>query len=190
MGVKDILEHTSVPVYSPNPNIKETSVIINNEDILDLKFIEFEVIESPGHTLDHVVFYSKKNNILFSGDLLFRLGCGRVFEGTYLQMFNSLKKINSLSDKTQVYCGHEYTSTNMKFLMKVFPDFINLIDEKKIINQELLEKKSSIPFNLGKEKIINPFLSTKSSYFDNFKKINNYSDIEMFSYLRDLKNNF
>ena len=62
----------------------------------------------------------KKNNILFSGDTLFSLGCGRVFEGTYEQMFMSLQKINDLPDQTNVYCGHEYTNQNYKFLSSVF----------------------------------------------------------------------
>ena len=189
-GVEDILNKIKVPVYSPNKEIKYTSIIIKDKDIIDLDFFKTKVIATPGHTIDHVVFYDEENNILFSGDTLFRLGCGRVFEGTYLQMFNSLQKINKLNNKTKVYCGHEYTVTNLNFLLSVFRNDKNLILTKNKISIQLANLNSSIPFNLGEEKRVNPFLSTESPNYQNFKINNNFTDLEMFSYLRDLKNKF
>ena len=111
--------------------------------------------------MDHLIFYIKKENILFSGDTLFRLGCGRVFEGTYKDMFESLKKINSLSDNTNVYCGHEYTNTNLNFLLSIFPQSKKLLKERDNINLQIQNTGSSIPFNLGKERKLNPFLTSK-----------------------------
>ena len=189
-GVKDILDHTSVPIYSPDKNIYGTSVVVSNGDQIDLNFIKMDVIETPGHTLDHIVFYNQTHNILFSGDTLFRLGCGRVFEGTYEHMFFSLKRIEKLDDKTIVYCGHEYTLTNLKFLQSIFPDYQNLKHLKEKINLQLLKTKASIPFNLGEEKSFNPFLSTASSLYHDFKKNNNFTDMTLFAHLRDLKNKF
>ena len=189
-GVEGILNKIEVPVYSPNKKIKYTTIIINDRDTIDLNFIKIEVIATPGHTMDHVVFYSKENNLLFSGDTLFRLGCGRVFEGTYEQMFFSLQKIYALDNKTIVYCGHEYTNTNLDFLLSNFPQNKNLLIEKKKIDQQLKETGSSSPFNLGKEKQLNPFLAPDSDYFAEFKIKNNFSTFEIFSHLRDLKNNF
>ena len=149
-----------------------------------------EVIKSPGHTLDHVIYYNKANKILFSGDTLFRLGCGRVFEGTYEQMLDSLNIINSLPNETEVYCGHEYTLTNLRFLLSSFFNHEELVNEKIEIEQKLKIKGTSIPFNLGREKNINPFLSSESRFYTKFKALNNFSNIQMFSYLRDLKNKF
>ena len=189
-GVKKILENFSTPVYSSDHNITHTTNVVKNGDLIDLDFIELEVIKAPGHTLDHIVFYSKTNHMLFSGDALFRLGCGRVFEGTYKQMFQTLKKINLLDNKTMVYCGHEYTYSNLDFLISIFPNHKDLISERKKIDNQLAKTGQSIPFNLGEEKAINPFLSTESEIYRIFKNENNFSDIEMFSYLRDLKNKF
>lgn len=189
-GVSGLLNIKNVPVYSPNKDIKHTSIIIKDQNIIDLDFISFQVMATPGHTIDHVVFYSKENNILFSGDILFRLGCGRVFEGTYKQMFNSLNKINALDDKTDVYCGHEYTNDNLKFLESVFPKNINLVKEKDKINKQIKKTGHSIPFNLGAEKKINPFLSSNLDDLGSLKKERKLSNFELFSYLRDLKNNF
>ena len=189
-GVKDILDHTSVPIYSPDKNIYGTSVVVSNGDQIDLNFIKMDVIETPGHTLDHIVFYNQTHNILFSGDTLFRLGCGRVFEGTYEQMFSSLKKIEKLNDEIMVYCGHEYTLNNLKFLQSIFLNHHDLNYLENKINLQLSKTKASIPFNLGEEKSFNPFLSSASSYYLDFKKNNKFTDLTMFSHLRDLKNNF
>ena len=190
MGIEGILNQHKVRVYSPNSNIKKTTNIIKDKDIIDLNFIKIKVIDTPGHTIDHVVFYNEENNLLFSGDTLFRLGCGRIFEGSYKQMYNSLKKIDDLNNKTNVYCGHEYTNTNLNFLLSIFPKNENLLDEKKKIDLQLKKTKSSIPFNLGREKNLNPFLTSKSNIYNKFKDDKNLSNFELFSYLRDLKNNF
>lgn len=189
-GIKNILNLYKVPVYTPSKDIHGTSNIISDKQLIKFSFINFKVLETPGHTLDHVVYYNKKNNILISGDTLFRLGCGRVFEGTYTQMYRSLKKIRNLDNKTKVYCGHEYTLNNLEFLLSIFSNNKNLIKEVSIVKRQLKKTNSSIPFNLGDEKAINPFLSSESQYFKAFKKNNNLSDLALFKHLRDLKNNF
>ena len=189
-GVEGILNKINAPVYSPDKTIKGTTIVLKDEDIVDLDFIKINVISTPGHTTDHIVFYNKKNNLLFSGDTLFRLGCGRVFEGTYEQMFTSLQKIYNLNDKTTVYCGHEYTNNNLNFLLKIFPQNKSLLSEKNKIDKMLLEKKSTIPFNLGVEKTLNPFLSPNSNHYSKYKDSKNLSSFELFEHLRDLKNDF
>tara|TARA_B110000438_G_scaffold298708_1_gene347452 strand:- start:769 stop:1518 length:750 start_codon:yes stop_codon:yes gene_type:complete len=189
-GVENIINYKKVPVYSPNKKIKYSNQIVKNDDVINLNFIDFKVIETPGHTIDHIIFYNKKNKILFSGDTLFRLGCGRVFEGTYKQMYESLEKICSLDNQTNVYCGHEYTKSNLDFLLSVFPNNKKLLIENKKIDSQILKSQSSIPFNLGNEKAINPFLNAKSSNFSEIKEKQKLSNFQLFSYLRDLKNSF
>ena len=187
-GVEKIVNNISVPVYSPNKKIKYTSKILKDLDIIDLGFIKFEIFATPGHTMDHIVLYNKKNNILFSGDTLFRLGCGRVFEGTYSQMFSSMMKISSLDDKTNVYCGHEYTKNNLKFLLSIFPENQNLLKEKTMIYNQIEVTNNTMPFNLGKEKDLNPFLNPESDNFLSFRRKKDLSGFGLFTHLRDLKN--
>ena len=109
-GIKDLLEFNkdkNINVYSPNISIFGTTKLIKDQEQINFGFINFLIISTPGHTLDHVVYYSKKEKLLFSGDTLFCYGCGRVFEGTMKQMLHSLKKIKELPYNTKVYCGHE-----------------------------------------------------------------------------------
>ena len=189
-GVQDILNFSAVSVYSPNKKIPGTSQVVTNNDQINLSFLSFKVLATPGHTLDHLIFYDEYNKMLFSGDTLFRLGCGRVFEGTYDQMQLSLQTLASLDDAAQVYCGHEYTLNNLKFLQSIFPDNEELKISKQKINEQINTTKSSIPFNLGEEKRLNPFLNPRSSYYQDFMKKNKFNNLSMFSYLRDLKNKF
>ena len=103
--------------------------------------LEFQVIFIPGHTKGHVAFYFSKEKIVFTGDTLFSLGCGRVFEGTYNQMFNSLTKLKNLPPETKVYFGHEYTKTNLNFCLKYDPNNDLLKESHLQLIQN--EKKSS-----------------------------------------------
>ena len=91
------------------------------ESKINLLGIEFEIIEIPGHTLDHIAYYSENNGcpILFCGDTLFSGGCGRIFEGTPDQMYESLSKLSVLDLSTKIYCTHEYTQSNLNFAIKV-----------------------------------------------------------------------
>ena len=130
----------------------------------------------PGHTKGHVCFHFYNDKLLFTGDTLFSLGCGRIFEGTYKQMFSSLNKIKAMPLDTQIYCGHEYTLNNSKFCIKHDPENLNL--QKKIRDIEIKLNKSlpTIPSTLKEELDCNIFLRAKN--------------LKEFSKLRDLKDNF
>ena len=106
-------------VYSPNNLIEETTHLIKNNNLISNPVNKFKVIEAPGHTLDHIMLYDEENALLFCGDVLFRLGCGRVFEGTLNNMYSSLQKINDLNKDTLIYCGHEYTNKNGQFCISI-----------------------------------------------------------------------
>ena len=187
-GVNGLIKFKSTKIYSPNENINKTSNIIKEGDLIKFDFIEFEVISTSGHTLDHVVYCSKQNNLLFSGDTLFRFGCGRIFEGTYDEMKKSLNKIEKLEDSVNVFCGHEYTIHNLKFLKTIFHDNKLLDNAEHDILEQIKLTKSSMPFNLGNEKKLNPFLSLKSLTYKNFMQKKGFDDEKMFKYLRDLRN--
>ena len=106
-------------------------ISVSDNEVWKSGNFEAKIIYIPGHTSGHIAFYFYKNEILFSGDTLFSLGCGRVFEGTHEDMYNSLSKFKSLPPSTKVYCGHEYTYNNSLFCIKY--DSENIMLKKKII---------------------------------------------------------
>ena len=151
---------------------------------------EAKVLQIPGHTLGHICFYFYNDNNLFTGDTLFSLGCGRIFEGTYQQMFSSLEKIKNLPPKTKIYCGHEYTLQNSKFCTQYDKENQNLIKKIKDINEKLKNNKPTIPSTLEDELKNNIFLRSDNENIKTNLNINTSSSLITFSKLRDLKDNF
>ena len=193
-GLLDLTNKMNLEVYGPK-KIQGINNIVKESDKFSLIGIDFEVIEIPGHTLDHLAFYSSNNRdpILFCGDTLFAGGCGRVFEGTFEQMFKSLKKISNYPKETKIFCGHEYTLSNLKFALEVDEDNKQLADEyinvKKLISSDI----PSLPTNLNKELKLNPFLrcneiNIKNKVIDKFDIIDD--ELEIFTALRKWKDNF
>jgi hydroxyacylglutathione hydrolase len=120
-------------------------------------------IHIPGHTLGHTAFYFENSRVLFSGDTLFTLGCGRLFEGTAEQMWASLQKLMELPDDTKIYCGHEYTLSNAKFALVVDPENFELRrreQQAKILREQNLP---TLPSTMALEKATNPFLRVKNA---------------------------
>ena len=189
-GIKDLLVFKKIKVFTPNSQIIGTSDLINDKDNINFEFIDFQIIATPGHTLDHIVYYNKNNNLLFCGDTLFSLGCGRIFEGNYKQMFSSLQTLNKLPDNTLVYCGHEYTFNNYNFLNSIFLNHKELAKYKKIIDERFIKKKCTVPFRLGDEKIVNPFLASNINAYHKFMLANKFDKINFFKYLRSLKDSY
>ena len=151
---------------------------------------EAKIIHIPGHTLGHVCFYFYKDNNLFTGDTLFSLGCGRIFEGTYEQMFSSLEKIKKLPIKTKIYCGHEYTLQNSKFCIQYDNKNQNLIKKIKDINEKLKKNEPTIPSTLEDEFKNNIFLRSDNEEIKSNLNLKGSSSLATFSKLRDLKDNF
>jgi hydroxyacylglutathione hydrolase len=116
------------------------------------------VIATPGHTLGHIAFWFEDIGVLFSGDTLFALGCGRIFEGTPAQMWESLSKLAALPDDTVVYCGHEYTASNARFALTVDPDNAALVERAAAIAAAREAGRPTVPTSIGVEKATNPFL--------------------------------
>ena len=102
--------------------IPQIDKVLKDNQEFKIGTLNFTTIFIPGHTRGHVAFYFKKERVVFTGDTLFSLGCGRVFEGTYKQMFQSLNKLKNLPGETKVYCGHEYTFKNLEFCLKFNPN--------------------------------------------------------------------
>ena len=161
-----------------------------NNDIFKFGDVYFDIILVPGHTHGHICFHSKKEKIIFTGDTLFSLGCGRVFEGTYLQMLDSLSRIKKLPQNTNIYCGHEYTKKNLEFCIKFEPDNVFLKDKKKWITSKLSKKEPTIPTTIKEELNTNIFLRCDIFAIKKFLGMENSHEVEIFKKLRDLKDTF
>ncbi len=170
--------------------IPEIDIKLKDGEIWKEDNFESKIIHIPGHTLGHICFYFYNEDNLFTGDTLFSLGCGRIFEGTYEQMFNSLEKIKNLPSKTKIYCGHEYTLQNSKFCIKYDKDNLELIKKIKAIKKKLNNNQPTIPTTLGEELKSNIFLRSDNFKIKNNLNINKGSSLDTFSKLRDLKDNF
>ena len=149
-----------------------------------------EVIFVPGHTKGHIAFYFEEEKIVFTGDTLFSLGCGKVFEGTYEQMFSSLNKLKNLPINTKIYCGHEYTKKNLEFCLEY--DSNNKFLKKKInwIKSKIESNSPTVPISIQEEKKTNIFLRCNEPSIKNALKLDSASEQEIFSKLRDLKDSF
>ena len=177
------------PVYDKN-HISNIDILVSDNDFISIAGTRTKVIHTPGHTLGHVCFYMADEKCLFSGDTMFYLGCGRVFEGTMEQMWLSLLKLRSLPDDTLIYCGHEYTTSNAKFANHIDPN-------NKLLKEAIIEVKNkrerglpTVPFELGKEKTINPFLRADDQNFSNSIGLKTNNPKETFKAIRLQKDNF
>jgi hydroxyacylglutathione hydrolase len=148
-----------IPVYGPqNKDIEQITIRLSEGDNLDLAQLglTFSVLEVPGHTLDHIAYYGDIG--LFCGDTLFSAGCGRLFEGSPQQMYQSLAKLTALPANTAVYCTHEYTMANIAFAEAVEPKNQALLDYKVWASQQRKKNTPTLPSSIQRELAVNPFL--------------------------------
>ena len=152
--------------------------------------LEFEVIFVPGHTKGHIAFFFGKEKVAFTGDTLFSLGCGRIFEGTHNEMLNSLNKIKNLPPNTKIYCGHEYTKSNLNFCLAYDRNNTFLKEIEIDILKKLKSNHPTIPSTLDQEIRTNIFLRCNDPEIKYTLGLNDSSEVEVFSKLRDLKDTF
>jgi len=169
----------------PGADIKK-----NDGDKFSLGETNFKIIHIPGHTLGHIAFYSEEASTIFTGDTLFSLGCGRIFEGTFEQMFESLKKIQNLPKNTMMYCGHEYTKNNGQFCVSIDKDNSKLKDRIQYVKNRAKKNLPTLPVTLGEELETNIFLRCDDKKIKNNLKMDNSSKLEVFIKLRNLKDKF
>jgi hydroxyacylglutathione hydrolase len=130
---------------------------VHDGDGVDLGETHFTVIDTGGHTLGHIAYHDAADDIVFVGDTLFALGCGRLFEGTPEQMWTSLQRLTALPDQTTVYCAHEYTASNARFALSVDSDpAVQARADQVFATRERLQP--TVPTSIGAEKATNPFL--------------------------------
>lgn len=182
-GLAEILEHYPCPVY-------------RNADAAEIKLpelnLQFTALAIPGHTLDHTAFYG--HELVFTGDTLFAGGCGRLFEGSYQQLFNSLQKLAALPKETQVYCGHEYTEQNLQFGLLVEPENKDIASKLNLVKFLRAEQQCTLPSSIAEELNTNVFLrcdqpavkASAEAYANQKLDIS----VDVFRVLRNWKNQF
>ena len=152
----------------------------------------WQIIHTPGHTLDHICY--RYQDHLFCADTLFSAGCGRVFEGSYKQMFTALQRIASMPDSTHLYPAHEYTIDNLSFAEMIEPNNNHIKQHKSLTQNKLRQGQASLPTVLRLEKKINPFLRTHlESVKERLEELTGaicQSELDVFTGLRKLKDDF
>jgi len=149
-----------------------------------------KILHIPGHTLGHICFFFEKEKIAFTGDTLFSLGCGKIFEGDHKQLFKSLNEIKKLPKDTMIYCGHEYTYKNAEFCMKYDSNNIDLINKFEKIKKLRSNNLPTIPSSLEDELKSNIFLRCNQNDLKIKLNMKNEEDFKVFRKVRDLKDSF
>jgi hydroxyacylglutathione hydrolase len=160
-GVNALVEQFSIPVYgSIRAEMPPATRLCCEGEILNFSELDLQlcVMELPGHTVDHIAYYAAERDWLFSGDVLFGGGCGRLFEGTPSQMHASLQRIAALPEQTKIFCAHEYTIANMRFALAVEPE--NTLLKARLVDEQTKRNANqpTVPLTLSLEKQTNPFL--------------------------------
>lgn len=165
-------------------------ILVGDGDGFDFGGHKVEVIDVSGHTLGHIAYYFPDDTVLFSGDALFALGCGRLFEGTPAQMWQSLQKLLTLPDETLVYCAHEYTQSNARFALSVEPQNDQLQQRSREIDTLRAAGQPTVPSTLGLEKATNPFLRPMSHDLQQTIDMAGAPLVDVFAKTRQLKDHF
>lgn len=163
-GTAELLRRFDIPCIAPaDSRIPQASRRVRDGEHIriDALGLDFETIETPGHTLGHVAFHARRHGVpglLFCGDTLFSLGCGRLFEGAPLQMLASLDRLAALPSDTAVCCAHEYTLANARFAQQIEPGNASLHARIRQAQTQRAAGLPSLPSSLASERACNPFL--------------------------------
>ncbi len=188
-GIAEVKAATGCQVIGPdNAAIEGIDKVVRDGDALQLAGDRIEVIATPGHTLDMLNYHFTHAQIVFTADTLFAMGCGRIFEGTPAQMWQSLQKLAALPPQTRIYCGHEYTLSNARFSVKIDPE--NQALARRLTEVEALraQGKPTLPTTLALELETNPFLRASDPAIRRNLGMQNASDAEVFAEIRERKN--
>ena len=190
-GVAELKQKYACRVVAPHDKsakIANVDVRIAQGDVVKVGGLLGRVMETPGHTLDHVSYVFDNDKALFAADTLFSIGCGRVFEGNYSMMWDSLLKLRALPDDFRLYCGHEYTAANIKFALTVEPENPALKARAEEVTKLRAANKPTVPTLLGEEKKANVFLRADEPSVAASVRMKGRSASEVFAELRERKN--
>ena len=192
-GVAALKEAYGCRVVAPHDKTAALPLVdlrVAQGDVVKVGSLLARVLETPGHTLDHVVYVFDDDKVVFTGDTLFSLGCGRLFEGSYPMMWDSLLKLRALPDDMLMYCGHEYTAANVKFALTIEPTNPALLARAAEVNELRSAGQPTIPVRLGVEKSANVFLRADDPAVAAGVRLKGADPIAVFTELRERKNKF
>ncbi len=189
-GNEKLKQQTNCKIIGPEAEASRIPFIdeeVKEGDIVRFGDHKAKIFDTPGHTLGHISYWFEQDQVIFVGDTLFSMGCGRLFEGDAKTMWTSLSKIISLPKETTIYCGHEYTLSNAEFACTLEPNNQKLQERYKQV-QELREKgEATLPTTLEQELATNPFIRTKSLEIQKNLELEGHEDWEVFQAIRKLK---
>jgi len=192
-GNEELKARFNCLVIGPKNELDQIPTIdrsVTEGDIVELGAAKARVIDVPGHTRGHIAYHFADDHVVFVGDTLFALGCGRLFEGTAEQMWTSLGKLLALPDHTKVYCAHEYTQSNARFAVTVEPQNKQLLERADEIDRKRAQGEWTVPTTIGIERATNPFLRAASADLRKTLHMENASNVEVFAETRRRKDNF
>jgi hydroxyacylglutathione hydrolase len=163
---------------------------VGEGDMVKVGVAQARVFDIPAHTSGHIAFWFPDDEAVFTGDTMFAMGCGRLFEGTPAQMWTSLSKLGALPPETRVYCGHEYTESNARFALTVDADNADLKTRAQEVSALRARGKPTIPSTIGLERKTNPFLRADTEALRHGVGIASHDPVEVLAETRRRKDNF
>jgi len=192
-GISELKQRHHCRVTAPRSEaaqIPDVDATVGEGDTVKVGALEAKVIETPGHTLGQINYFFPADKLLFAGDTLFSIGCGRVIEGNAEMMWQSLLKLRALPDDTRIFCGHEYTAANIRFAKTIEPGNATLAEREKEVTELIAAKKPTIPSTMGEEKAANPFLRADVPEVANSLGLAGRPAWQVFAEIRERKNKF
>ncbi len=190
-GVAELKQRYGCRVVAPHDKTAKIANVdqrVANADVVKVGNLLARVLETPGHTLDHISYVFDNDKAVFAADTLFSIGCGRVFEGNYPMMWDSLLKLRALPDDFRLYCGHEYTASNIKFALTIEPDNPALKARAEEVTRLRAANEPTIPVLLGEEKKANVFLRADDPAVAARLHMKGAKPADVFGELRERKN--
>lgn len=192
-GIEELKQRHRCRVVAPDAEadgIPEVDETVREGDLVRVGALAGRVVETPGHTAGHISYVFGSEKLVFVGDTLFSIGCGRVIEGTPEMMWQSLLKLRSLPDDTQIYCGHEYTQANIRFAKTIEPANAALMAREQEVARLGAGHKPTIPSTMGEEKAANPFLRADVPEVAKSVGLAGAPAWQVFAEMRERKNKF
>ena len=188
-GLSDIAAKTGATTYGP-ASVSGITHVMADGDSFAFAGWQVDVLATPGHTLDMLNFHLASERIVFTGDTLFAMGCGRLFEGDADMMWGSLTRLMALADDTIIYCGHEYTAANAAFALSVDPDNQALQRRAEAVAELRAAGHPTVPTMMALEKETNPFLRAADPAIRARLEMASAPDVAVFAEIRRRKDNF
>jgi hydroxyacylglutathione hydrolase len=192
-GVAELKQKYGCRVVAPHDKstkIANVDLRAGHGDVVKVGGLSARVLETPGHTLDHIAYVFDGEKTVFAADTLFSIGCGRVIEGTHPMMWDSLLKLRALPDDFKLYCGHEYTAANVKFALTIEPDNAALKARAEEVARLRAANKPTVPTMMGEEKKANVFLRADDPSVAAKLHMKGSNAADVFGELRERKNKF